>query len=376
MDNYLLIKSTIKDLLKLKIRKEVEHLDIHIQAAMNWLSLAQDITGNGGVSISYSFIRGWGNSYPETTGYIIPNFFNYASLTKNKEYFHRAVKMADWELSIQQEDGSFKGGELGSGYGSFVFDTGQVIFGLIAAHKATGQKKYIEGAIRAGNWLIEVQDNEGMWKKYTYHSIPHTYYTRVAWALAELGAYTKIDKYCKAALKNVDWALTKQHNNGWFDYAGFTEETYQSPYTHTIAYTMEGIFETGVCLDRKNYIEAVIRSADSLCSVIKKNKFCHGTYNKNWNPNSKYSCLTGNAQIALVLLRLNEIYGVQKYLETAQYLNRFLCQCQDLRKNSPVRGAISGSYPIWGNYQRFAFPNWAAKFFIDALLLERKLTNR
>ena len=38
-----------------------------------------------------------------------------------------------------------------------------------------------------------------------------------------------------------------------------------------------------------------------------------------------------------------------------------------------IKGAISGSYPIWGEYQRLAFPNWATKFFVDALLLEETL---
>jgi hypothetical protein len=35
-----------------------------------------------------------------------------------------------------------------------------------------------------------------------------------------------------------------------------------------------------------------------------------------------------------------------------------------------VRGAIAGSAPIWGAYSRFEFPNWAAKFFADALMMD------
>jgi len=30
-------------------------------------------------------------------------------------------------------------------------------------------------------------------------------------------------------------------------------------------------------------------------------------------------------------------------------------------------GAIPGSRPVWGNYLSFACPNWARKFFLDAL---------
>ena len=35
-----------------------------------------------------------------------------------------------------------------------------------------------------------------------------------------------------------------------------------------------------------------------------------------------------------------------------------------------IRGAVAGSAPIWGRYSMFEFPNWAAKFFADALMME------
>ena len=35
-----------------------------------------------------------------------------------------------------------------------------------------------------------------------------------------------------------------------------------------------------------------------------------------------------------------------------------------------VRGAVAGSAPIWGRYSMFEFPNWAAKFFADAVMMD------
>ena len=37
-----------------------------------------------------------------------------------------------------------------------------------------------------------------------------------------------------------------------------------------------------------------------------------------------------------------------------------------------VKGGISGSYPIWGQYERFSYPNWAAKFYLDAAIIQMK----
>lgn len=38
--------------------------------------------------------------------------------------------------------------------------------------------------------------------------------------------------------------------------------------------------------------------------------------------------------------------------------------------NSGIRGGIPGAFPIYGWYAPFSFPNWAAKFFVDSLMLE------
>jgi hypothetical protein len=44
-------------------------------------------------------------------------------------------------------------------------------------------------------------------------------------------------------------------------------------------------------------------------------------------------------------------------------------QQRRIRLSVNVRGALPGSYPIWGKYEPFAFPNWATKFFADALMM-------
>lgn len=352
-------------------RRSCADLDLHLDAAMQWLCRAQDAYPPGGVSIDYSLVRGWRPGYPETTGYIIPTFIQYAAVSKRPEYLERAIRMANWEISVQREDGSFEGGPVGSTLGSFVFDTGQVLFGLIEAHRVTGNAKYLKSAIKAADWLVINQDPEGMWRRYTYHNIPHAYYTRVAWGLAELGNHIGSPDYKDAAGRNVDWALSQQLRNGWFNNAGFTDSGHKAPYTHTIAYTIEGVLETGVSLGRQDCIDAATRAADALLGICAGGRF-RGRYDSTWSSRDGYTCLTGNSQIAAIFLRLYEIGGDNRYLSAAREINQFSCRCQQTDGAPQTRGAISGSYPIWGGYQRFTFPNWAAKFFADALLLERK----
>src|SRR3989344_155308 len=72
--------------------------EAHIKSAMEWLSIAQKQNNDGGVSALYSLFEGWAPSYVETTGYIIPTFYNYAEITKNPAYREKDVRMAEFEL--------------------------------------------------------------------------------------------------------------------------------------------------------------------------------------------------------------------------------------------------------------------------------------
>lgn len=345
-----------------------------IRAAVEWLSTAQDATDDGGVSLRYSLFFGWSPSYPETTGYIIPTFLNYARLTGSSEYLSRAIRMGDWEISIQNNDGSFSGGPLGSRLGKFVFDTGQIVFGLVRLYNHGKDEKYLDAAVRASDWLVSVQDKDGSWSSYTYNNIPHSYYSRVAWGLAEMSVLTKNRIYEDASRKNIEWVLRNQHTNGWINKTGFTLESYAYPYTHTIAYTIRGVLETGEALKEDRYIKCALRSAYQLLHSMNSDGSFSATFGPNWEQCSNFSCLTGNAQISIIFSRFFEILGEKKFLMAARKINNFLKDRQLLSpKDKRIRGAIAGSYPIWGAYQRFAFPNWAAKFFVDALILEEKL---
>jgi uncharacterized protein YyaL (SSP411 family) len=185
---------------------------------------------------------------------------------------------------------------------------------------------------------------------------------------------TKKPVYKEASQKNIEWVLKNQNTNGWFDKTGFKLATHTYPYTHTIAYTIRGILETGEILKEEQYINRAITSASQLLHSMNSDGSFSATFGPNWETGSKFSCLTGNAQISIIFLRLFEIIGDKKFFVGARKINNFLKERQLLSIQDPrIRGAIAGSHPIWGGYQRFAFPNWATKFFADALMLEEKL---
>lgn len=239
---------------------------LNLDAAIKWLCRAQDVCGGGGVSAGYSLIRGWHPPYPETTGYIIPTFYDYARLTQKKEIFERARRMADWETEVQLPSGAAQSGVYRGPLRRrrpVAFNTGQAILGFCRAFVETGDERYLNAARKTGEKLLR-------------------------------------------------------------------------------------IFEL--------------------------RRFMAGEFDENWKSSATYSCLTGDAQIAGVWLKLFETEGDARFLNAALKLNDFAKASQSLRSMHPgARGGVKGSQPIFGRYTSFTYVNWGAKFLADSLMLEERV---
>jgi hypothetical protein len=350
----------------------------HIKAAMNWLCAAQDAGDGSGVSAFFDIRSGeWGPLYPETTGYIIPTFYNFAISMGDESYRIRAERMLDWLLTLQLNEGGFPIGPLWPDWerAPIIFDTGQVLHGLVRAYEETGRSDAFDAARRAGDWLVQVQDPDGSWRKFTSLGIVHTYNVRTAWALLRLYQICPSSIYQAGAIKNIDWAIAQQKRDGWFDHNGF--RTGENPLTHTIAYTIEGLLESAVLLSDDRIFQSARIAADALLQVKKEDGFLHARYGEGWKSSLTWSCLTGVSQIALIWLRLYEITGEKHYFEAAQLSNRYVKQTQNRGSKIPdVSGGIAGSFPIFSEYEPYRYLNWAAKFFVDSLLLEECLCGK
>ena len=356
-----------------------------LEALMAWLCHAQDATPDGGVSRAYSVAyhnffqtKGWQGSYPETTGYIIPTFFDYSHYSQKESYFGRAVQMADWECNLQMENGAVMGGTIDFKPTPAVFNTGQVILGWCRTYRETGDSKYLVAAEKAGDFLVSAQDSDGAWhhEGASQFAAPKisVYNTRCAWALAELDAICKSGKYKSAAIRNVNWAIEEQLENGWFSKNCLSDEN--RPLVHTIAYAIQGVMETGVALNNEQYIQKAILSAKALAKLLRSDGSLAGRYDKDWQPAAKWSCLTGNAQMSIIWSRLYQLGFGEEFRGAAARINAFTRSLINLRTRSLGRyGGVKGSYPVYGDYGTFEYLNWAAKFTVDALMLEQKTKN-
>ena len=170
-------------------------------------------------------------------------------------------------------------------------------------------------------------------------------------------------------IRNLEWALAQQRSSGWFAHNAFTPD--REPFTHTIAYAIRGFLECGVLLGNERYVEAAVKAARALAEVQRADGWLAGTYGEDWLAGVRYCCLTGVAQMSLNWTRLAQEAGAPELRENARQAIAFVKRHHRIDERDPiVRGAIAGSAPIWGRYSMFEFPNWAAKFFADALMMD------
>ncbi len=331
------------------------------------------IRGKGGAA-SYFGLDGWGAPYPETTGYIIETLLNYSYYFKNNQLKSLAINCADWLCNVQRQDGAFPGG-VGTKGNPIIFDTAQILFGLSAIYEVTNEKKYLLTMERAVQWLLEAQEQDGSWQQFAYQEgHPPTYYTRVIWAILATNQVFQnnfITEKMRIALRYYEKKITKQNSvSGW----GFLQN--EKAFTHTIAYTLEGFLESALLLKELDTLDKTELICKEIMNLYHKKGKIAGRYDEFWKGDYSFLCVTGNAQLSIIFARLFQITGSEVYKYFAFCLFESIANSQCKIPIPALRGAIPGSKPLWGTYMRFRFPNWAAKFYLDAYLILIKISAR
>jgi len=353
-----------KNVKKYQYSETVYSNHFHIRLAANWLLKAQENSPDEGYSRCYSlYKKKWDRGYIETTGYIIPTMLQVADYLQDEKYKKSAMKAAEWLLEVQNSDGSFSDIDTGR---KQVFDTGQCLFGLNYLYLNTKEARFLASAQKAGDWLISEQEENGSWIKHAYEGITHSYYTRVAASLIQLGNICKQDRYFKAGLLNIDWAISKQQQNGFFDGSSFKNS--EKPILHTIIYVMEGLLQAYEITKESRILNSLLKSANSLKNInLHREIILFARYNKEYQAEDRSRCITGLAQWAGICLDLYKIIGDEDYLKIATRTIYFL-KSKQIKSGKNTKGGFTGSLPFYAKYGSAQLLNWNNKFFLDTLL--------
>jgi SAM-dependent methyltransferase len=351
----------------------------HLHRSLHWLKQAQDATPDGGVSRGFSLFwnkkflkKGWQPSYPEVTGYIIPTMLEAAKVLHDTDARRRARRMADWELQIMLPEGAVRGGHIGNAPKPVMFDTGQVIRGLHAMHRETDDRKYLDAAVRSAEWILKQEyQQEGRWTDLQDASVDRTATTYNVYAAApvvELGKDIHQTSFLELGLRTMQFTLRQQQENGWFLGSDFSNG--EDALLHTIAYTIDGLWDIGTLLEEVSAITAARAALDGVLSRMDEKGRIPGRLDTQWRGTVDWACLTGIAQIAMTSMKVYRNSGEDRYLEKAQRAKEFLKSCQNnFLPEAGGLGALWGSWPISGGYGTFQALSWGVKYFADLLLV-------
>lgn len=335
------------------------------QHTLNWLCHSIDINKGQGSSAYYHLWKGWAPPYPETTGYIIETLLAWNEAD-------RALSCADWLCQLQLPSGAFPGG-IGTKGPPLAFDTGMVLFGMLAAYRYSGQEYYKNAAETAALWLAGSLDADGHWRTNAYKpGYSPAYHSRIVWAMLQTNQLfnneligQKAQLALQASLENIRPGLSLE---GW----GFQADG--AVYTHTLAYTLRGWLECSIIVNDSALLQQVVEFADHLLALRQKKGKIAGSYSGAWKANESFTCVTGHAQLSCLMSRLYLCTGQSHYRQGAIQLYEDIAAipCYGPAPKG-IKGAVPGSWPWWGDYQTWRFPNWAAKFYLDSVQLLRAI---
>jgi uncharacterized protein YyaL (SSP411 family) len=342
-----------------------------LEQAITWLKTSQDNMLDDGFG-TYYICTGWTTSYPETSGYIIPTLLRFSRKNADDELRERIKYSLDWLLLIQKPEGGWQSGYVDQHRDAVVFNTGQVMRGMLAGHHFFQEQKYLEAAQKAADWLVTLQDQSGAFNKRVFLNQPRVYDSYVMAPVLALNKVVDNEHYLRMVEKNIDWIVnTQQSPNGWFSNCDNTLHKNHKPIIHTIAYTVDGLLDMGMMMNRPDVIQAAQKPADKLMELFLSQRKLHGRYDQNWQGSESF-ITTGGAQLAIIWYKLHEYTSDPDYKKAYRQMNSLLTALQQrsVQQSPNTKGALFGSFPMWGRYEPFGCPNWATKYLADSLMNE------
>jgi hypothetical protein len=325
-------------------------------AALQWIRKSIEVTGGNGSAHSWHRVLGWSKAYPETTGYLIETLLNYAKIKQDESLQNLAIGCAKWLDTIQLDTGAFPGLLVGNTKPS-VFNTSQILFAA----------PHLKGSQRALNWLISCLEPDGAWRQAAFvPGFVPSYYTRAIWAVLQANEFVQHPEIEGLMRRALQLYAARFLPNGIVQDWGFRPGA--AAFTHTIAYTLEGFWEASIRLGETAIAQKTLESVQRLLAERPKaGGRTAGRYDADWKGDYSFVCVTGNCQLSVLCHKIWVQTGEPGFKDAATLFLNEILGTQKLGANKNSFGALPGSTPLWGSYLPLRYPNWATKFFLDAM---------
>lgn len=280
--------------------------------ALGWLVQHEIPTGGIRVHTQHP------NAYPEVTGYIVPTVLALGQRAL-------AGRLVRWLMCIQRGNGAYYDA---MGEKPYLFDTGQVIRGLLAG------RELVPGALacaeRAADYLLSemVQGGQGGFGPRYDGRIQEPIHLYVLPPLMQAAELLGRPDIRQAAQRCLDY------------YAGHEQALRIVHLTHFLAYELEALIDLG----KPELAQPVL---DELARLQKDDGSVRGRGDGQW------VCSPGLAQIAICWYKTGQPDRADRALAW-------------LERHQQEDGGFLGSYGPGAAYFPDAEPAWAVKYFLDA----------
>jgi len=354
-------------------------LDESLTKTFSWIKASFEATGDGGSAAYYHLGHGWKSSYPETTGYLIPTLYEYSRYSIDSYWAELAHKAAEWLIKIQYKEGGWQGLQIGVPCEPRIFNTGMILDGMISAFLHQKDEKYLEAAIKGVDWIISKIGNNGLFISNNPVKGGWSADILVLSYAATVIQYLPADKqskYLESIHNSMNSHLKFQAPNGWISASNFEDSFPDTAVLHVLGYAFDGLLVLFEVTGEQKYMDSAMAIAGELLSLYKTTGQIPSYIKSDWSTyydmgRGKASlCLTGLSQVAICFHKIARIKNKPEYVEAA---NKIIAQVAGIGNwKSSCNGlsyGITGSYPISGHYQKYKTLNWAAKFHAESILL-------
>lgn len=282
--------------------------------------------------------------YPEVTGYVIKYFCdNYERIP------HNIIKAGNKLIRIQDKK---TGGYASFGNENilFSFDTSQILIGLIALYQKTQKMKYKKAAIKAGDFLLMMQLDNGaiipIYDKLKQEMVIDKA-TYAIWNGPWSGLMCKLTEGFQALYELTN---DEKYLNAKKRTADFYEEADYIECTHPLGYWLEGLLE-GNKLDK---VDCILE--EKVIPRIRENGYIP------YKENLEYAYVSGIIQLGIILFK-------RGYIEEAKIIRNYGRLVQN---NSQMGGVFqyANSKGELDDHVHTEINSWGTKYFCQ---LERML---
>lgn len=294
-----------------------------VALALGWLGRHE--LADGGIRVHDTH----GRAYPEVTGYLVPTMLDY-----REEALAR--RCLEWLLRTQAADGSYRDPDGGA---PFIFDTGQVLRGLLAGAELVPAAR--TAADPAAGWLVGQMIDEGRGgfpaAYEAFHYCPESVQLYVLPALRQAAQVLGKPRYAEAADRCLGYYLGQ---------ACLLD--LDRTLTHFLAYELEALIDLGRG-------ELALPVLETLAGLQRPDGSVRGIGGVDW------VCTPGLLQIAICWYKTGR----------GEAADRALAWVESHQRKS---GGFLGSY----GRKSWYFPrnelSWATKYYLDANLMRRRAT--